>query len=57
MKERLQKLYAYAEEKHSVPHEGLDISLRLTSKTVVPNSGVETGMDINNKLRELLDSP
>jgi hypothetical protein len=57
MKERLKKLYEYAEEKHGVPHEGLDISLRLTSKTVVANSGVDTGMDINNKLRELLDKP
>ena len=57
MKERLKLLNAYAEEKHKVVHEAIAVNLRLSSKIVVNDKEDEIGMDLNNKLRELIEKP
>lgn len=57
MKERLKRLYAYSGEKYNVLSENISINLRLSSKTVANNKEDETSIDINNKLRELIEKP
>jgi hypothetical protein len=57
MKERIKRLHAYCGEKYGIVGESLSINLRLSSKTVANNKEDATSMDINNKLRELIDSP
>jgi len=57
MKERIKLLNAYAGEKHKILQENISVSIRLTTKTVANNKEDDTSIDINNKLRELLNKP
>ena len=57
MKERMKRLYAYSEEKYKILHENISVSIRLSSKTIANNKEDETSMDLNNKLRELIEKP
>ncbi len=57
MQERLNRLYAYSGEKYQLTSDKLSISLRLSSKTVASNKEDATSMDLNNKLRELIEKP
>jgi hypothetical protein len=57
MKERLSRLYAYSGEKYQISSDTLSISLRLSTKTIANNKEDATSMDLNNKLRELIEKP
>ena len=57
MKERLDRLYAYSGEKYQLGSADLSINFRLSTKTVANNKEDATSMDINNKLRELIEKP
>ena len=57
MKERIKLLHAYSGEKYKILSENISVSIRLTTKTVANNKEDEISIDINNKLRELLNKP
>ena len=57
MKERLDRLYAYSGEKYQLGSGDLSINFRLSTKTVANKKEDATSMDINNKLRELIEKP
>ncbi|HTC00801.1 MAG TPA: hypothetical protein VK705_08980 [Ferruginibacter sp.] len=57
MKERIKRLYAYADEKYKVLPENIKVSIRLTSKTVANGKEDDTSIDINNHFREMLHKP
>jgi hypothetical protein len=57
MKERISRLAAYAGEKYQISGDSLSINIRLSTKTVANNKEDETSMDLNNKLRELIEKP
>jgi hypothetical protein len=57
MQERLKRLYAYSGEKCQITGDSLSINLRLSSKTIANNKEDATSMDLNNKLRELIEKP
>jgi hypothetical protein len=57
MKERMNRLYAYSGEKYKILNENISVNLRLTSKTVANGKEDEISIDINNKLRELIEKP
>jgi len=57
MKERLDRLYAYSGEKYQLGSDDLSISFRLSTKTVANKKEDATSMDLNNKLRELIEKP
>jgi len=57
MKERIKLVHAYAGEKYKILSENVSVSIRLTTKTVANNKEDEISIDINNKLRELLNKP
>jgi len=57
MQERMKRLYAYCGEKYQISSENLSINFRLTSKTVANNKEDETSIDLNNKLKELIEKP
>lgn len=57
MKERLDRLYAYSGEKYQLSSDNLSISFRLSTKTVANNKEDATSMDLNNKLKELIEKP
>jgi hypothetical protein len=57
MKERIKLVHAYAGEKYKILPENISVSVRLTTKTVANDKEDDTSIDINNKLRELLNKP
>jgi hypothetical protein len=57
MKERIKLVHAYAGEKYKILSENISVSIRLTTKTVANNKEDEISIDINNKLRELINKP
>lgn len=57
MKERLKRLYAYAGETYNTLDENISINIRLSTKTIANGKEDATSIDINNKLRELIDKP
>jgi hypothetical protein len=57
MKERLKRLYGYAGEKYKMEPECISVQIRLSTKTVANSKEDETSMDLNNKLRELIEKP
>jgi hypothetical protein len=57
MKERLKLLHVYAGEKYKMLDENISVSIRLTTKTVANQKEDDISMDLNNKLRELINKP
>ncbi len=57
MKERISRLNAYAGEKYQITGDNISINLRLSSKTIANKKEDEISIDINNKLRELIEKP
>lgn len=57
MQERLNRLYAYSGEKYQLSSADLAINFRLSTKTVANNKEDATSMDLNNKLKELIEKP